>query len=85
MPDFTTFGVMPFFDMLIDGQQAFGVRRLVWLFGAFAHGHYLATGGKFGQVSGTTVRPQTMQLYTRTGPPNEKTRPKPRFSYKRVT
>jgi hypothetical protein len=43
MPDFTAFSIMPFFDMLIDGQQAFGVRGLVWLFGTFAHGHYLAT------------------------------------------
>jgi len=25
MPDFTAFGVMPFFDMLIDRQQAIGV------------------------------------------------------------
>ncbi|MNN91440.1 hypothetical protein D3C81_2095560 [compost metagenome] len=46
MPDFTTFSVMALLDMFIDGQQAFGVRSLVWLFGAFAHGHYLATGWK---------------------------------------
>src|SRR5690606_16350648 len=43
VPDFATFGVMPFFDMLIDRQQAIGVRGLFWLFGTFAHGHYLAT------------------------------------------
>ncbi|GLX91443.1 hypothetical protein Pfra02_40110 [Pseudomonas fragi] len=43
MPDFTAFGVMSFFDMLIDRQQAIGVRGLFWLFGTFAHGHYLAT------------------------------------------
>jgi hypothetical protein len=80
MPDFTTFCVVPFLDVFIDGQQAFGVRSLVRLFGTFAHGHYLATvWRKFDRCLRTTVRPQTLQLYTRTTGSNEKTRPRPRF------
>ena len=43
MPDLAAFSVMTFFDVLIDGQHAFGVRSLVWLVGTFAHGQYLAT------------------------------------------
>ncbi|EFQ61152.1 hypothetical protein PFWH6_4967 [Pseudomonas fluorescens WH6] len=40
---------------------------------------------KIRQIHAVRVRPQTMQLYTRTRPANEKTRPKPRFLLMRTT
>lgn len=67
----------------VDGQKAFGVRSLLWLFGTFAHGHLPCNGVEsFDRCLGRRFGHKQCSFIPEPADPNEKTRPRPRFPYK---